>query len=187
MTTDLQASNFLVPNATFLAELLAFGIILWILWTKVIPPINRALDARQELIRKQLEESREAKERLEKAEQEYKDSLAEARVEAAKMKEDARSEGKRIIEEMRTRAQEEAANITAANQRQMEIDRQRAMTELRTEIGRLAVGLAGRVVGESLEDEARQRRTVDRFIEELDSAAPSGDGASAPASAGQGR
>jgi F-type H+-transporting ATPase subunit b len=173
MTTEpsYQAKNFLVPDATFIAELVAFFIILWILWTKVIPRINAALEARQELIRKQIEESREAKERLEKAEQEYREQLNEGRAEAARMREEARSEGKRIIEDMRRQAAEQAASITAANQRQMEIDRQRAMGELRAEIGRLSVELAGRIVGESLEDEARKRRTVDRFIEELDQSA----------------
>jgi F-type H+-transporting ATPase subunit b len=183
--TRYEASNFLVPNATFIAELIGFFLLLWFLWAKVIPPINRALEARQEMIRRQIEESREAKERLEQAEQEYRQQLDEARNEAARMREEARSEGKRIIEEMRTRAQEEAANITAANQRQMEIDRQRTMAELRTEIGQLAVSLAGRIVGESLEDEARRSRTVDRFIAELD--ASDGDGTTdADASAGRG-
>jgi F-type H+-transporting ATPase subunit b len=181
-TTTYEAANFLVPNATFFAELVAFGIILWILWTKVIPPVNRALEGRQDVIRKQLEEAREAKRKLEQAEQEYREQLNEARAEAAKMREEARSEGKRIIEEMRKQAAEQAAAIAAANQRQMEIDRQRAMGELRAEIGRLSVELAGRIVGESLEDEARRRRTVDRFIEELDStnqdstAEPAGQG-----------
>ena len=36
-------------------------------------------------------------------------------------------------------------------------------------VGAMATGLAGRIVGESLEDEARQRRTVERFIAELES------------------
>jgi F-type H+-transporting ATPase subunit b len=174
MTHDVAASNFLVPNATFIAELIAFLILLWILWTKVIPPVNRALEGRQEMIRKSLEEAREAKERLEKAEQDYRQQLNEARAEAARMREEARSEGKRIIEEMRKAAAEQAAAIAAANQRQMEIDRQRAMDELRAEIGRLSVELASRIVGESLEDEARKRRTVDRFVEELNQSDGSG-------------
>jgi F-type H+-transporting ATPase subunit b len=167
-TTEYQASNFLVPNATFIAELIAFFIILWILWNKVIPRVNAVLEARQELIRKAIEEAREAKERLERAEQEYRQQLNEGRAEAARLREEARSEGKRIIEEMRKAAAEQAAAIAAANQRQMEIDRQRAMGELKAEIGRLSVELASRIVGESLEDEARKRRTVDRFVEELD-------------------
>jgi F-type H+-transporting ATPase subunit b len=50
------------------------------------------------------------------------------------------------------------------------LDAQRAsvVAELRADLGRVAVDLAGKVVGESLEDEARQRRTVDRFLAELE-------------------
>ena len=54
---------------------------------------------------------------------------------------------------------------------QIEAERQQALAELRREVGRLAVDLAGRIVGESLEDDARQRRAVDRFLDELDDAA----------------
>jgi F-type H+-transporting ATPase subunit b len=59
----------------------------------------------------------------------------------------------------------------------LQTERQTIVRQLRAEIGSLAVELAGRIVGESLEDEARRRGTVTRFLEEL------GDG-SAPAGAG---
>ena len=45
-----------------------------------------------------------------------------------------------------------------------------AVTSLRAEVGTLATTLAGRIVGESLEDEARQSRVVDRFLAELEGA-----------------
>jgi F-type H+-transporting ATPase subunit b len=178
------AANFLVPNGSFIAELLAFLIILWAIWKYVVPPLQKSMTERQEMIRRQIEESKEAARKLEQAEQEYKDALAEARHEATQMREQARADAQRIRQELEAKAREEAANIAAASQRQMEIERQRAMRELRQEIGGLAVDLASRIVGESLEDEARQRRTVDRFIEEVESA--SGDTAGAGAGAGAG-
>ncbi|MFL6095103.1 MAG: F0F1 ATP synthase subunit B, partial [Blastococcus sp.] len=55
--------------------------------------------------------------------------------------------------------------------------RQQVVNELRGQIGALAVELAGRVVGESLADDARRSGTVDNFLAELDEMAPSGDGA----------
>ena len=69
---------------------------------------------------------------------------------------------------MREQGQAEYARLTAAAQAQTESDRQQALTSLRAEIGALSVQLASKVVGESLEDEARQRRTVDRFLEQLE-------------------
>jgi F-type H+-transporting ATPase subunit b len=78
----------------------------------------------------------------------------------------------------RAQAQAEARRITEAAQAQIENDRQQAFQQLRGEIGRLAVDLASRIVGESLEEEARQRRTVERFLSELE-AAPASDEARA--------
>ena len=63
--------------------------------------------------------------------------------------------------------------IDSANA-QIEADRQQALTALRAEVGSLAVELASRIVGESLADEARQSRMVDRFLAELDEEAASG-------------
>ena len=73
-----------------------------------------------------------------------------------------------IIAEMRDRAQSEAARVTEQAQRQLEAERQQALTQLHREVGRLAVDLAGRVVGESLTDEERQQRVVDRFLADLE-------------------
>src|SRR5437773_7324871 len=70
--------------------------------------------------------------------------------------------------EMREQAQAEARRITESAQAQIEAERQQALTALRTEVGNLATELASRIVGESLTDEARQSRMVDRFLDELE-------------------
>ena len=69
---------------------------------------------------------------------------------------------------MRTEAQAEARRLTDAANAQIEAERQQALTSLRAEVGTLATDLAGRIVGESLQDEARQSRVVDRFLEDLE-------------------
>ena len=163
-----QAGIFIIPNGTIVFEFVAFFLLLFMLRRYVVPRLTAAMEERQETIRRQLDESREAKERLEKAEADYKQALADARAEASRVRDDAYTEGKRITEELKKQAREEAAAISAAAQRQIEIDRQRAFAELRADIGNLAVELAGRIVGESLSDDARQSRVVDRFIAELD-------------------
>src|SRR6478736_2332412 len=97
----------------------------------------------------------------------YREQLAEASHEAARLREEAREQGAQIIAEMREQAQAEARRLVDAAHVQIEADRQQALQSLRTEVGGLAVDLASRVVGESLTDEARQRRTVERFLDEL--------------------
>jgi F-type H+-transporting ATPase subunit b len=69
---------------------------------------------------------------------------------------------------MREQAQAEARRLTESAQAQIESERQQALTSLRAEVGALATELASRIVGESLADQARQSRMVDRFLDELE-------------------
>lgn len=160
--------NPVLPNGTFIAELVAFLIVLAVLWIWVVPPIRRSMQQRQEAIRSQFEESERAKERLEAAEADYHRALEDARQEANRMREEAYEQRKSIIEEASSEAQQRANDIVSRAETQIDTEWQQAIGRLRGEVGRLAVELAGRVVGESLEDDARQRRVVDRFLDELE-------------------
>ncbi|WP_395657665.1 F0F1 ATP synthase subunit B [Nocardioides sp.] len=163
-------SNFLVPNATYFVELAAFLLLLFLLGKYVIPPINRAMTARQDAIRAEFAELDEAKSGAQAAEEEFKSQIADARHEAARIREEAREQGAQIIAEMREQANVEAARIVEHAHAQIEADRKAAMAQLRGEVGTLATTLAGRIVGESLDDDARQSRVVDRFLADLESA-----------------
>jgi F-type H+-transporting ATPase subunit b len=163
------ASNFLVPNGTFFVELIAFGIIVWILAKFVIPPINRAMTARQEAIKKEFADLDEAKAAAHKAEEEFKAQIADARHEAAKIREEAREQGAQIVGEAREQAQSEAARIVEHGHAQVRAERQQAVASLRAEVGTLAIDLAGRIVGESLDDDERSTRVVDRFLADVES------------------
>jgi F-type H+-transporting ATPase subunit b len=174
-------SNFLVPNATFLVELAVFALLFFLLARYVVPPINRAMTARQDAIRQQFAELDEAKQEARQAEEEFKAQIADARHEAARIREDAREQGAQIIAEMREQAQTEASRIVEHAHAQISAERQQAVTTLRAEVGALATALAGRIVGESLEDDERSERVVDRFLADLEtletSQAASPDGA----------
>ena len=76
-------------------------------------------------------------------------------------------------------AQAEAKRITTQAHQQIEADRKQALASLRADVGRLSVDLASRVVGESLEDDARRRGTVDRFLAELERTADEAEAARA--------
>ncbi len=168
MATTNLASNFLVPNATFFVELLAFVLILGILAKWVIPRISEAMAARQIEIKQKYDDLEEAQAKAEEAENEYRSQLVEARHEAARIREQAREEGAAIVAEMREQAQVESARILRHGQTQIEAERQQVVTQLRTEVGTMATTLAGKIIGESLEDDERQARTIERFISELE-------------------
>jgi F-type H+-transporting ATPase subunit b len=125
----------------------------------------------------------EAREALER----YRAQLAEARTEAAQIRDQARAEGQQILEQLRAQAQEESARIVARGEEQLASARQQVVNELRGQIGAIAVDLAGRVVGESLADDARRRGTVDRFLDQLDGMAVGSPDGSTAAGRGAGR
>jgi len=129
---------------------------------------EKAYAARTEAIQGGMEKAEKAQRDAEIALQQYTAQLADARGEAQKIREEARVQGAAIIDDLRAKAQEEAARITAAAAAQIEAERQQAITSLRSEVGTLATQLASKIVGEALDDQVRQSRIVDRFLEDLE-------------------
>jgi len=169
-----SGDNPLIPNLTeLIVGLITFGIIFFALWRVLIPRLNRTLEERTDKIEGGLQRAEEAQAEANATLARYREQLAEARHEAARLREEAREQGAQIIAEMREQAQAEARRLVDAAHAQIEADRQQALQSLKTEVGGLAVDLASRVVGESLTDEARQRRIVERFLDELDQQAES--------------
>ena len=164
-----QLQNPLIPNLTeLIVGLVTFGIIFFALWKVLLPRLNQTLTERTDKIEGGLQRAEEAQAEANATLAKYREQLAEARHEAARLREQAREQGAQIIAEMRDQAQAEARRLVDAAHAQIEADRQQAVQSLRTEVGGLAVDLASRVVGESLTDEARQRRIVERFLDEMD-------------------
>ena len=157
-----------MPNATFFVELAAFLLLFYLLARFVIPPINRAMTNRQEAIRTQFAELEEAKADARAAEEKYKAQTADARKQAGKIREEAKEQGDQIVAEAREQAQVEAKRIVDHGHAQLEAERKQALASLRAEVGTLATKLASRIVGESLEDDERSNRVVDRFLADLE-------------------
>ncbi|MGW2094058.1 F0F1 ATP synthase subunit B [Promicromonospora sukumoe] len=134
----------------------------------ILPRLNQVLDERAALIEGGIEKAEAAQKQADEALAQQQQLLAEARAEAAQVREEARAEGTAIVKDLRVKANEEAERISETAHRQIEAERQAAVVSLRTEVGSLATELASKIVGESLEDSARQSRVVDRFLDELE-------------------
>ncbi|HEY1972917.1 MAG TPA: F0F1 ATP synthase subunit B [Pseudonocardia sp.] len=183
-STVLAADNFLVPNGTAIAEIVAFLIILFVLWKYVVPPLSKSLQERQDIVQKQVEDAEEATRKLKAAEQRYDEALAEARTEAAKIRDNARADGERIREELREQANSEVERIRQRGEEQLSTQREQVVRQLRGELGGLAVQLAEQLVGRELSDDEGKRSTVDRFLAQLDEMPAKQTGSAAPASTG---
>lgn len=149
-----------------------FGIVLiliitWACSKFIVPRFENMYHERSEAIQGGIERAEKAQADAKAALEQYRAQLAGAHDEAAQIREDAKAQGAQIIEEMRANAQAEADRITARATAQIRAQRDLAVVELRGEIGGLATSLAGRIVGESLDDDQRVGATVDRFLAEL--------------------
>jgi F-type H+-transporting ATPase subunit b len=161
--------NPLIPHtAELIVGAVAFTLLFLVLRKFVVPMFEKAFTARTEAIQGGIERAEKAQVEAQRALTKYNEQLSKAQSEAQTLREEARIQGAAIIEDLRAKAQEEAARITATAQASIEAERQQAVTSLRNEVGALAVELASKIVGEALDDQARQSRIVDRFLEDLE-------------------
>src|SRR3954466_6793257 len=177
-----EAHNPLIPPLSeIVIGLITFGILLVVLIKFVFPQMEKTFVARREAIEGGIERAEAMQAEAKAALEQYRAQLAEARTEAAQIRDAARAEGQQILEELRAQAHEESSRILARGEEQLAANRQSVVNELRGQIGALAVELAGKVVGESLADDARRRGTVDRFLDQLDLMTAGSDGRGASA------
>ncbi|WP_426245191.1 F0F1 ATP synthase subunit B [Nocardioides sp. LHG3406-4] len=163
--------NPLVPHPVeIVLSLVVFAILFWLVKKYVVPGFEKTFAERTQSIEGGLAAAETKQAEADAKLAELQKQLADARHEAARIREEAREQGAQIVAEMREQAQAESSRIVEHGKAQIEAERQQAVTSLRAEVGSLATGLAGRIVGESLDDEARQSRVVERFLAELEGA-----------------
>jgi F-type H+-transporting ATPase subunit b len=169
IAADAGSQNPLVPTWTeLIIGIIAFLIVFGFLGRLLLPRAQKMLAERTNQIEGGLKRAEEAQAEAQRVLEQYRQQLADARHEAARLREEAREQGAQIIAEMREEAQAEARRLTEAANAQIQSERQQALIALRSEVGALATELASRIVGESLTDEARQSRVVDRFLDDLE-------------------
>lgn len=157
-----------LPWGEVVIAVIAFAVLLYVLGKVAWPQFEKAYAARTKAIEGGIADAQQAQVEAKAALDQYTAQLAGAREEAAKIREDARIQAVAIRDDMLAQAHAETERIAAAGRAQLDAQRQQIVAELRADLGRVSVELAGKVVGESLEDEARQRRTVERFLAELE-------------------
>jgi F-type H+-transporting ATPase subunit b len=153
---------------------IAFAVICFVLMKFVFPRMEETFRARVDAIEGGIKRAEAAQAEANELLAQYKAQLAEARTEAARIRDEARADAEDIRTEVLAKAREESDRIIAAGRETLAAQRDSIVRDLRAEVGTLAVDLAGRIVGESLADEARSRGTVERFLSELDASPAAG-------------
>ncbi len=168
-TATSTGGSILIPAIPDLVwGTIAFVVVVVVIAWKVLPNVNKALDARADAIEGGLKRAEEAQAGAQQALESYNAQLAEARAEASRIREQAREDAKVIRAELVEQAQADANRIVANAQTQIEAERTSALVSLRAEVGILALDLASGVIGEALDDDKRATAYVDRFLADME-------------------
>jgi F-type H+-transporting ATPase subunit b len=126
-------------NATLIAQLIVFLILVWFTMKFVWPPITKALDERAQKIADGLSAADKAKADLAQANKRVEEQLSAARNDAAQRLADAERLAQQMVEEAKGRATEEGAKIIAAAKAEAEQEAVKAREVLREQVAALAV------------------------------------------------
>jgi F-type H+-transporting ATPase subunit b len=152
----------------FIAELVGFVIILFVLWRYVLPLITNMVKNRQDEVQRQVEEAEEATRKLEHAQGRFDNAVQQAEVEAARIRDDARADATRIREELTAQAEAEVQRMLQRGQEQLAAQRDQMVRGLRSELGGASMELAERVVHRELAEDSARTASVDSFLSEIE-------------------
>jgi F-type H+-transporting ATPase subunit b len=166
-TEHVSEKADLYPKAAeLIAAAVAFAIIFFFFWKWVLPRINTLLEERRQQIRGQLESAEQTRTQAEQELADYRSQLANARDEGNRIIEEARVTADQLRRDIQANAEQEAENTVARAQDEIRAERDRVFNELRTQVGEIAVELAGRVVGQSLDKQAHEK-LIDDYISQV--------------------
>lgn len=168
-------ANFLVPNSSFLVELVAFLIVLYVLRKKVLPRLSGVLEERQKKIQQGVEDAEKAKKRAEEAEADYRKTVDRARQEARSMVDEANRLGEQLKVELRQKGEQEYERLVSRAQSDIDASARRVSEELRQNMSETVIMVVRKVVGEGLDTDAH-RELIDRTIAEVENEAAATDG-----------
>ena len=144
---------------TILTFLILVGLLAKFAWR----PLLDALENRQAMIRKSLDDARQAKVELERLHAESAKILAEARGQADLILARTRSDAEQLREELKQKARTEAAGIVKNAERQIEMETARALQQIRHEAVDISVAIASRLLQKNVTREDNERLIEDTF------------------------
>jgi len=171
--TEVEAPNPILPDtAELIYGALAFLIVFAVLWKFAFPALGKMLAERSDKIQGDLEKAEQSRMSAEQELAEYRAQLAGARDDANRIIEEARRTADQLRRDLQAKAEQEAQATVTRAQEEIRAERDRVFEDLRAQVGVIAVDLAGRVVGQSLDPSAHER-LIDEYIEQV---AESGNG-----------
>lgn len=130
-------------------------------------PVNKIIEERKAQVSKTYEDADAALENAKNMENEYTEKLTAAKEESAEIIKSASKKAQARSEEIIAEAKTEAEGIVTKASADIERERKRAVSSIRSEISDIAVTIAGKVIGREVASDKEQNRLIDEFIGEL--------------------
>jgi len=144
-------------------QILAFIIVFLTLSAWVYQPMLNMMESRKQKIAQGLEDARVAAEARADAEKEAAKIIADAQTEASNIVREATERAATAGQDVKAAAEAEAAKARTAAVAEAEIERNRILGDLRSQVAALAIAAANKLVGEAL-DEKKQHALLDEFF-----------------------
>ena len=174
----IASSNFLIPNATLIVEVVAFLIVLGFLGKYVLPVVNKQLEARQEEIRSALEAAEAAQAEAAEEQAHKQETLDEARRQARDIVTQANNAAERVAAQAEERGRQEYERIVSRAEAEVTAARQRAVEEMSAQMATLVLAVARQVIGREV-DASAHRALIDEAVAALRSSATAATGTQA--------
>jgi len=153
-------------NATIIAQMLMFAVLVWFTMKFVWPMIMGAMQERQKKIAEGLAAAERGQKDLSAAEARVEQIVSEARTRAHQIEQQAHAQANEIIEAAKRTATTEGARILQSAESQIALERQSARDELRRQVAALAVAGAGRIIEREI-DARTHAQLLDKLVAEI--------------------
>jgi F-type H+-transporting ATPase subunit b len=153
-------------NATLIAQIIVFGILIWITMKYIWPPLAKAMDERSQRIADGLSAAERAQAELKDADARVAEEIKQARVQATEIVDKAHSQANQIIDKAKTDALLEAARVKATAQAEVEGMVGKAKEQLRGQVATLAVQGASKILQREINPDAH-KALLDQLVTEI--------------------
>ncbi len=150
----------------FLAQLLNFAVVLFVLWKWAYKPIVKLLEERQEKIERSVKQADDIEKRVRELASEQKEVIATAKSEAAKILDEARTTADDRKKGLLVKAKEEVKAVVAQGKAQLEAQKEQMIRDAREEIAAIAVEAARKILEDGV-DEKKATKLAEGVVDKM--------------------
>ena len=146
--------------------LVGFGIFFFILAKYAWPVITQGIASRNKKIQDQLDEAERVHAELENMNIKHEQMLAQAKAERDNILNEARAISEKLKEDAKLKADTEAQSIIADAKQAIQMEKMKAITDLKNEIANFSINIAEKIMTEELSDKEKQEKLIEKWVNE---------------------